>query len=164
MDTYRGKVVTVQPTTEPPASQSPSTSSAAPTTIDVYNDVLDANEDGYLFGRPVSVTAVHGAYMLTTQQLFGADMTSIDTRQVPTAEMTKAAHAASVDVALRYIQDEYVRQRNKVPGRRIHLVNTVNASTPLLRSKYIPEYVLQEGVYQASTKTQQGCLNCSPRT
>jgi histone-lysine N-methyltransferase SUV39H len=99
--------------------------------------------------------------MLMTQQLSGADITSIDIRQVPTAEMTKAAHAAKVDLALRYIRDEYIRRLNKVPGRRIHLVNVVDASTPSLRFKYIPEYVLQDGVYRASTETQQGCLNCS---
>jgi histone-lysine N-methyltransferase SUV39H len=55
-----------------------------------------------------------------------------------------------------------VRRLNKVKGERIHLFNIVDASTPSLRFKYISEYALREGVFRASTETQQGCLKCSP--
>jgi len=36
------------------ASRSPSVSSRAPTTVDVYNSILDATDDGFIFCSPVS--------------------------------------------------------------------------------------------------------------
>ncbi|KAF2029402.1 SET domain-containing protein [Setomelanomma holmii] len=130
----------------PSASRSSSVSSIPPTTDDTYNGVLDTNEHGFIFCRPFS----------------GKDIASVDVRTVPTPEMTITARSAKVDVALRYIRAEYARRLDKVPGARIHLFNTVDATTPSLRFKYIPEYVLTEGVYRASSETQEGCQQCSP--
>jgi histone-lysine N-methyltransferase SUV39H len=76
--------------------------------------------------------------------------------------MTRIAHQSSVDKALTYIRAEYVRRLEKVPGKRIHLINLVDKATPSLRFRYISEYVLREGVYRASAETQQGCTQCSP--
>lgn len=76
--------------------------------------------------------------------------------------MLRTAHDSRVDTALRYIRAEYIRRLKKLPGRPIHLLNTIDASTPSLRFKYIPGYVLTEGVYRASSETQQGCTKCSP--
>jgi histone-lysine N-methyltransferase SUV39H len=76
--------------------------------------------------------------------------------------MVRVAQHARVETALKYIRAEYIRRLNKIKGQRIHLFNTVDASTPSLRFKYISEYVLRDGVFRASTETQQGCLKCSP--
>jgi histone-lysine N-methyltransferase SUV39H len=51
----------------PSASRSSSTSSAALTTVDVYNGVLDANENGYIFCRPVRFLLIQANHMLMTQ-------------------------------------------------------------------------------------------------
>jgi histone-lysine N-methyltransferase SUV39H len=55
-----------------------------------------------------------------------------------------------------------VRRLKKVPGAPIHLYNVVDSSTPSLQFKYIPEYVLREGVHRASSEAQVGCQQCSP--
>ncbi|KAF2832842.1 SET domain-containing protein [Ophiobolus disseminans] len=130
----------------PSASRSSSVSSAAPTTIDVYNGVLDADDDGFIFCRPFS----------------GTDIPSLDIRKVPTPDMTRTARSAKVERALRYIRAEYIRRLGKLPGPQIHLYNTVDASTPSLRFRYISDYVLTEGVYRMPLETQQGCQQCSP--
>jgi histone-lysine N-methyltransferase SUV39H len=110
----------------------------------------------------VSATAVPKYPLLIYQQLSGPDITNIDIRQVPTSEMLRVARHAKVETALRYIRAEYVRRLSKLKVKRIHLFNTVDASTPSLRFKYISEYVLREGVFRASAETLQGCLKCSP--
>jgi len=98
-------------------------------------------------------------------QASGHDIPELDIRTVPTPEMNRIAHRSSVDKALMYIRNEYVRRLAKVPGKPIHLFNVVDKATPSLRFRYISEYVLdeQQGVYRASVETQQGCQNCSPQ-
>ncbi|KAL1792176.1 hypothetical protein ACET3X_009927 [Alternaria dauci] len=132
----------------PSASRSPSvscaTSSTSPT-IDIYNGVLDVNEHGYVFCRKAS----------------GRDILELDIRNISTLETNSAANPASVDKALTLIRNEYVRRLARVPGKRIHLFNVVDKATPSLRFRYISEYVLQQGVYRASSETQQGCMQCS---
>jgi histone-lysine N-methyltransferase SUV39H len=110
----------------------------------------------------VSATVVPKYPLLIYQQLSGPDITSIDIRQVPTSEMLRVARHAKVETAPRYIRAEYVRRLSKLKVKRIHLFNTVDASTPSLCFKYISEYVLREGVFRASAETLQGCLKCSP--
>jgi len=75
--------------------------------------------------------------------------------------MIRTCRSAKVDKALRYVRAEYIRRLGKLVGPTIHLYNTVDASTPSLRFRYIAEYVLQEGVYRASNETQEGCQQCS---
>lgn len=118
------------------------------TSVDAYNGVLDADESGFIFCRNV----------LTP------DVAQIDIDSVPTQEMLNDAYAAKVDTALKHIRGAYVRRLQRVPGKPIHLVNTVDLSTPSLRFRYIAEYILDEqhGVYRASTETLQGCTQCSP--
>ncbi|KAH6860717.1 hypothetical protein BKA58DRAFT_443497 [Alternaria rosae] len=135
----------------PSLSRSSSVSSAATITSsvsDIYNGVLDANQYGYIFCRQVS----------------GHDIPELDIRTVSTPEMNRIAHRSSVDKALTYIRNEYVRRLAKVPGKPIHLFNVVDRATPSLRFRYISEYVLdeQQGIYRASVETQQGCQQCSP--
>lgn len=89
------------------------------------------------------------------------NIASLDIRKAPTPDMTKAAQSAKVDKAERYIRAEYIRRLNKLLGPTIHLFNTVDASTPSLRFQYISDYILCEGVYRASSETQQGCQQCS---
>jgi histone-lysine N-methyltransferase SUV39H len=47
--------------------------------------------------------------------------------------MVRVARHAKVETALRYIRGEYVRRLSKLKVERIHLFNTVDASTPSLR-------------------------------
>ncbi|KAI4687847.1 uncharacterized protein J4E88_003440 [Alternaria novae-zelandiae] len=141
----------LQESRTPSASRSSSVSSAATVTSqasDIYNGVLDADEYGHVFCR----------------QAAGHDIPELDIRSVPTPEMNRIAHRSSVDKALMYIRNEYVRRLAKVPGKPIHLFNVVDKATPSLRFRYISEYVLdeQQGVYRASLETQQGCSQCSP--
>ncbi|CAO2650310.1 Nn.00g016020.m01.CDS01 [Neocucurbitaria sp. VM-36] len=135
----------------PSASRSSSVSSAALSispTVDTYNGVLDADKNGFIYCRPE----------------FGPDVPQIDVRTIPTPEMSRIAHRARVDTALKLIRDAYVRRLARVPGKPIHLINLVDASTPSLRFRYISDYVFdeQQGVYPASSGTQVGCLQCSP--
>lgn len=81
---------------------------------------------------------------------------------MPTLEMLEAARLGTTDIALKLIRDAYVRHLGRVPGKPIRLVNLVDASTPSLRFQYINDYVLRQGVYRASSETQQGCTQCSP--
>lgn len=76
--------------------------------------------------------------------------------------MAKISGQAKVDTALKLIRNAYVRRLARVPGKPIHLINLVDASTPSLRFLYIADYVLQQGVYPASKSTQEGCTQCSP--
>lgn len=56
-----------------------------------------------------------------------------------------------------------MRRLKQVQGNKpIHLFNIVDNTTPSLRFKYIPDYVLREGVHRLSMETQQGCQQCSP--
>ncbi|KAI8941392.1 hypothetical protein NX059_002615 [Plenodomus lindquistii] len=127
-------------------------SSAAPAAasplVDTYNGVLDTNEAGFFYCRHDSTAA--------TAQL---RMTS-----ATTLNLILEGSTARVDTALKLIRDAYVRRLKRVPGKPIHLVNTVDSSTPSLRFRYIADYVLdtKNGVVRASSETQQGCQNCSP--
>lgn len=76
--------------------------------------------------------------------------------------MSRVAQFAKVDIAPRLIREAYIRQLARVPGKPMHLVNYVDAATPSLRFQYISDYVLREGVYRASSETQEGCSQCSP--
>lgn len=84
---------------------------------------------------------------------------------ITSPEMTRNAHKAKVDTALILIRNAYVKRLARVPGKAIHLINLVDATTPSLRFRYIADCVLDEnqGVYRASSETQQGCLQCSPQ-
>lgn len=60
------------------------------------------------------------------------------------------------------IRAAYIQKLKRVPGPSIALINTVDATTPSLRFRYIPNYVLTEGVYQLPSATATGCQQCSP--
>ncbi|KAF1915155.1 hypothetical protein BDU57DRAFT_595763 [Ampelomyces quisqualis] len=138
------------------SSRSSSVSSAAPASVNIYNGVLDVDDDHFTFCRPMNPKERHVASNEPTKVAY------FDISNILTAEMRIAAQEASVEKALRYIRNEYVGRLNKLKGTPIHLFNTVDSSTPSLRFKYIYEYVLREGVYRASKETQQGCTQCSP--
>ncbi|KAF2631938.1 SET domain-containing protein [Macroventuria anomochaeta] len=135
----------------PSASRSSSVFSNVPpassTSPDVYNGVLDVDEHGFVFCRPAS----------------GPDVASVSITNIPTAAMKQIAYQADVRTANTLIRAEYVRRLRHVPGPPIELFNTVDASTPSLRFRYIPQYVLAEGVYQYALDTAIGCQKCSPR-
>lgn len=72
------------------------------------------------------------------------------------AERTVVNHAHIM------IRAEYCRRLDKVRGKKIHLTNLHDATTPSLRFRYINEYVLRDGVFKADPATQEGCQQCSP--
>jgi hypothetical protein len=86
----------------PSASRSSSVSS-----VDIYNGVLDADQNGFIFCRSVSGNLLSSS---------GADVVSMDVRKVPKPDMARNAARARVDTALRYIRAEYVRRLGTVPG------------------------------------------------
>lgn len=92
----------------------------------------------------------------------GADISEIDIGQVPTSDMLRTAQRSKVDNANILIRAEYSRRLEKVKGKKLHLVNIYDASTPSLRFRYEPEYVLRDGVIKADKDTQEGCQQCSP--
>ena len=61
------------------------------------------------------------------------------------------------------VRAAYIRKLQNVPGKPLHLTNTVDHSSPSLRFKYIPDYVLREGVFRADPDTQVGCQICAPQ-
>ncbi|KAL1607755.1 hypothetical protein SLS60_002691 [Paraconiothyrium brasiliense] len=86
----------------------------------------------------------------------------IDTRSLPTEDMIRTARVSKIETTNILIRAEYVRRLGKVAGKKIHLVNVHDYTTPSLRFSYIPEYVLREGVYRADPATQEGCQKCKP--
>ncbi|UPX10796.1 [Histone H3]-lysine(4) N-trimethyltransferase [Ascochyta rabiei] len=114
---------------------------------DIYNGVLSVDEHGFL----------------SCQLASGPDIATASITDVPTADMSRAAYEADVRTANTLIRAEYVRRLRRVPGAPIQLVNTIDASTPSLRFRYIPQYVLAKGVYQYGLDTATGCQRCSPR-
>lgn len=76
--------------------------------------------------------------------------------------MLRVARVSKIEIANILIRAEYIRRLSKVSGKKIHLVNVHDYTTPSLRFQYIPEYVLREGVFRADLATQEGCQKCSP--
>jgi len=76
--------------------------------------------------------------------------------------MANAARRAGVNQAEVLIRAAYVRRLEQVPGKRIHLYNRYDASSPPLRFQYITDYVLREGVFRVDPAAQVGCTQCSP--
>lgn len=131
--------------------------------------MLATDEYGYLFFRSVCLLPYY--YLLRSQlhirwltesQASGPGIRFIDIQQVPTQDMLLDAQHARVDIANIHIRREYDQRLRMLPGKRIHLVNIYDASTPSLRFKYITEYELCEGVFKADPATQEGCQECSP--
>ncbi|KAF2267068.1 SET domain-containing protein [Lojkania enalia] len=121
-------------------------SSSLPTQTEVYNGILDI-EDGLIFARSAS----------------GPDVPELSIMNVPTPEMIHAARRSKTDRAEAAIRFAYTRFRlAKVPGKPIKLINTVDSSTPSLRFRYIPDYVLGQGVFKVDPAAQVGCKQCSP--
>ncbi|KAH6615007.1 hypothetical protein C7974DRAFT_57357 [Boeremia exigua] len=139
-----------QDTVMPSTSRSSSASSSRPPpqalSYDVYNGILDADEHGFMFCRSAS----------------GPNIASISVPDILTFDMKHTAHQSGVETAYLLIRAAYVRRLEKVPGARIELFNTVDATTPSLRFRYIPHYVLTKGVYQFDPATTTGCQRCSP--
>jgi histone-lysine N-methyltransferase SUV39H len=98
---------------------------------------------------------------LTQLQASGADIAEVDVRHLP-ANMLRTAQRSKVDNANILVRAEYSRRLERVEGKKLHLVNIYDASTPSLRFRYIPEYILRDGVYKADPATQEGCQQCSP--
>ncbi|KAF2739926.1 SET domain-containing protein [Polyplosphaeria fusca] len=111
----------------------------------VYNGILDS-ENGFIVARasPSSNTVF------------------IKTKNAPTPKMLIESHNAKTDLADAWIRTEYTRRLGKIPGKPVHLINTMDTSTPSLRFRYISECVLREGVYMADTDSQVGCRRCTP--
>ncbi|PVI08479.1 SET domain-containing protein [Periconia macrospinosa] len=128
-----------------PSVTSASSAPAAPAPIDVYNGMLDVDQYGFIVCRSSKYPAAQ-----------------IELRRVPTPDMVRTSLRSKVDKACLRIREEYLARLAKVPGKKIHLVNTHDMSTPSLRFRYIPQYILREGVIQAPPDTQEGCQKCSP--
>lgn len=77
--------------------------------------------------------------------------------------MAQVARRSKVTNAEILIRAEYVRRLESVPGKKIHLTNIFDRSTPSLRFRYITDYVLRDGVYRVDSAAQVGCQQCSPR-
>ncbi|KAJ4296484.1 hypothetical protein N0V90_006529 [Kalmusia sp. IMI 367209] len=92
----------------------------------------------------------------------GPDIATLDVRYIPTQDMLRTARQSKVEHANILIRAEYVRHLRKLPGKKIELVNVHDYTTPSLRFRYIPDYVLGEGVVKLSLDTQEGCQKCSP--
>ncbi|ORY06661.1 hypothetical protein BCR34DRAFT_489947 [Clohesyomyces aquaticus] len=121
------------------------TVTSAAAVVDVYNGVLDS-ENGFIVARSES----------------SPDIPRMRLQDIPTPEMAQAARRAKTTNAETLVRAAYLRRLSRVPGKKIHLVNTVDSSTPSLRYRYIPEYVLREGVFRVSLEAQEGCDKCSP--
>lgn len=131
-------------------------------TPEVYNGILDEDEHGFIFCRPVSATSVRKYYPLKKPQITDPTIPKLAIQAVPTSSMETLARQSRTHTALTYIRAEYIRRLEKLPGPPIHLFNIVDASTPSLRFKYIPDNILTTGVHRLSLDTQQGCTKCSP--
>ncbi|KAF2706688.1 SET domain-containing protein [Pleomassaria siparia CBS 279.74] len=118
------------------------------TYIDVYNGVLES-KDGLISCRNVS----------------RADIPEILIKNVPTPDMANVARRlgrGGIQNANILIRAAYTRKLEQVPGKKIHLVNVVDSSSPSLRFQYINDYVLRDGVHRVDPAAQVGCTKCSP--
>ncbi|KAF2993606.1 hypothetical protein E8E13_001524 [Curvularia kusanoi] len=135
----------------PPTSRSSSVSINASSTLaptpDVYNGLLEKDEHGIVFCRPAS----------------GPDVVSISLSTLLTPEMKQEALRADVKTAHTLIRAAYVQKLTKVPGPPVTLINTVDATTPSLRFRFIDNYKLTEGTYQPPPEAAEGCTQCPPR-
>jgi len=144
------------------ASASTATSSVNyGSSIEVYNGVLET-KDGLVFARSVSICLTAHSISLTQRQASRPDIPEIYIETVPTPHMAHAARRATISNAELLIRSEYFRRLQSVPGKKIHLVNHFDASTPSLRFRYITDYILREGVFKADYNFQVGCTKCSP--
>ena len=89
-------------------------------------------------------------------------MDHVNIQDVPTAQMLTIAHRSSTRYAEELIRAEILRRLRLLPGPKIHLTNTYDASSPSLRFQFITEYVLREGVIKLDPATTVGCQKCSP--
>ncbi|KAH7114301.1 hypothetical protein B0J11DRAFT_132643 [Dendryphion nanum] len=132
-------------------SRSPSVSSATASgpakvpTIDIYNGIIDS-QDGFIVARKASSSTIH----------------HINLQKIPTPSMLHTAQHSKIDKAERLIRAEYVRRLEKVPGKRIYLVNLHDSTTPSLRFRFISTSILREGVTRVDPMAQVGCTKCSP--
>jgi histone-lysine N-methyltransferase SUV39H len=60
--------------------------------------------------------------------------------------MIRVAQESKIVNANVAIRAEYVRRLQKVKGKKIHIVNSLDYSTPSLRFRYIDDYVLRDRV------------------
>lgn len=77
--------------------------------------------------------------------------------------MANAARRATTKNADVLIRAAYIRRLERVPGKKIHLMNLADSSTPSLRFRYITDCLLRDGVHKVETGAQVGCQKCSPR-
>ena len=77
----------------------------------------------------------------------------IDVRTLPTEEMIHTARNSSIEMANVLIRGEYVQRLRQVKGKKIHLVNIYDYTTPPLNFQYIDDYVLREGVSETGDET-----------
>ena len=89
-------------------------------------------------------------------------MDHVNIQDVPTAQMLNIAHRSSTRYAEELIRAEILRRLRLLPGPKIHLMNTYDASSPSLMFQFITEYVLREGVIKLDPATTVGCQKCSP--
>lgn len=75
----------------------------------------------------------------------------------------RRASRKSVTEALKFIRHAYAEKLRRLPGPKVTLRNLEDMETPSLRFRFIPEYVLGEGVHRADADFQTGCTQCSPR-
>ncbi|KAF2196124.1 SET domain-containing protein [Delitschia confertaspora ATCC 74209] len=125
-------------------NQHPNGTASAADTVNVYNGVLDV-KDGTII--------VHSSY--------APHVAKIGIRSVPTPEMAIAARDAPTYMAEIMVRAAYMRKLENVPGKKIHLTNTIDATSPSLKFRFIADYVLGEGVYRAAKDTQVGCQQCA---
>lgn len=140
---------------------------------EVYNGVLDVDDSGFVVCRSVSASPFSSfptrldknrKLPLFFLQESGLHVPTMSISTVFDPSTLSTAHTSKVDTALILIRNTYMRRLSRVPGRPIHLTNSIDAFTPSLRFKYISSCVLDSanGVYRASLDTQQGCSQCAP--
>lgn len=143
------------------ATPPPVDSVFSPTSVDVYNGVLDSR-DGFIFATSVRLS-LKGSFVLLMNSKADGVTHQIDISNVPTPEMRSTARRSTVSLAEATIRELYRKRLEKVPGKKIHLVNTFDGTTPSLRFRYITDYVLRKGVYRVDPAAQVGCQSCNPR-
>lgn len=134
--------------------------------LDVYNGVMDEDENGFILCKPPDVPDVSTmgwkVVVFLLLQVHGKAFSLVLLNRFLTEEMYRTASRAETTTANILIRAEYVRRLRRVPGPPIKITNTIDASTPSLRFRYISENVLGDGVHQYSSATATGCQRCSP--
>lgn len=133
--------------------------------VNVYNGILGVSNGVFSVTRVCFCIRLSvGGRLTHNQNLQASDprVVQLDATTIPTSSMISRAAASDTTVALDRIRTEVNIRLRGIPGPRVTLVNTRDASSPPLNFRFINDSILGLGVHKADPATIEGCSQCRP--